>query len=262
MQKTTFLTIGLSFLVVLPAMAQLGQVWTDFQSYSVDLQNYVSNNLSDNFKPLEIRTQSSLSGARGDVNIPNPVAAGEQIRDDITLYSLSDKFENNPAVRGASVSNEINRLLTRGSVVALMGANGQVRLKSKLENTQTTLKNIDEYVQNAEEANQDFLSELTTQLAKITDPTQRLSASLNSNQANLQLQTIRIQRDQSRIMSETLAQTIQQNQFLQYSNLNLANISQQMEEANRARRVDSSTEAARLLRTTAQMDLFGRNPNN
>ncbi|WP_323374455.1 hypothetical protein [Nostoc commune] len=38
----------------------------------------------------------------------------------------------------------------------------------------------------------------------------------------------------------------------------MANISQQSEETNRARRVETSTEAARLLRATSQMDLFGR----
>ncbi|MBH8573073.1 hypothetical protein I8752_08605 [Nostocaceae cyanobacterium CENA369] len=262
MRKTTFLTITLSFLVVLPAMAELGQVWTDFESYSTDLQNYLSSNLSDSFKPLEIRTQGSLNGARGEVNIPNPVAAGEQIRDDITLYSLSDKFENNSAVRGISVSNEINRLLTRGSVVGLMGANGQVRLKAKLQNTETTLKNIEEAVRNAEQ-NQSLIDNLLAQAGSLKpDPTKigdYLSGQSNAIQPTLLLQSIKIQRDQSKILSETLAQTVQTNQSLQYSNLNLANISQQMEEANRARRVDSATEAARLLRTTSQIDLFGRN---
>ncbi|MHC5831272.1 MAG: hypothetical protein ACYT04_88735, partial [Nostoc sp.] len=76
-----------------------------------------------------------------------------------------------------------------------------------------------------------------------------------------QLQTIKIQQAQSAILGETFAQTIQINQSLQYSNLNLANISQQTEEANRARRVDTSTEAARLLRATSQLDLFGRKVN-
>jgi hypothetical protein len=258
MRKTTFLTITLSFLVVLPAMAQLGQVWTDFQSYSVDLQNYLNNNLSDTLKPLEIRTQGSLSGAKGEVNIPNPIAAGEQIRDEITLYSLSDKFENNPAVRGTLVSNEINRFLTRGAIVGVLGTNGQVQLKAKLQNTETTIKNIDQSVDDAERNNSSILDDI---IAKIpaANYAEQATAQASRSQINLQLQSIKIQRDQSKIVAETFAQTVQTNQSLQYSNLNLANISQQMEEANRARRVDSATEAARLLRTTSQIDLFGRN---
>ena len=54
---------------------------------------------------------------------------------------------------------------------------------------------------------------------------------------------------------------MQTNQSLQYSNLNLASISQQMDDINRSRRVDSATETARLMRTTAQIDLFGREEN-
>ena len=60
------------------------------------------------------------------------------------------------------------------------------------------------------------------------------------------------------MIGENLAQTMQLHQTLQYSNLNLANISQEMEESNRARRVNASAEAARLLRTTSQVDLIGR----
>ncbi|MBH8550886.1 hypothetical protein I8751_00450 [Nostocaceae cyanobacterium CENA357] len=261
MQKTTLLTFSLSFLVVLPAMAQLGNVWTDFQSYSVDVQNYLRNNLSETLKPLETRTQSSLTGATGDLNIPNPIAAGQQIQSDLILNSISDKFENNPAVRSASVSNEINRFLTRSSVEGVMGTNGQARLKNKLENTEMTVKNIDESVKEAEEFNRNILDQLISQIPG-NELANRAIAQTNRSQVELQLQALKIQRDQSKMISETLAQTVQTNQSLQYSNLNLANISQQMEQANRARRVDGSTEAARLLRTTSQMDLFGRQTEN
>ncbi len=261
MQKTTLLTFSLSFLIVLPAMAQLGQVWTDFQSYSVDVQNYFRNNLSETLKPLEIRTQSTLTGATGDLNIPNPIAAGQQIQNDLILNSISDKFENNPAVRSASVSNEINRFLTRGSIEGVMGTNGQARLKIKLEDTERIVKNIDELVNQAEENNRNILDDLIRKIPGNELANQAI-AQTNRSQVELQLQNIKIQRDQSKLLSESLAQTVLTNQSLQYSNLNLANISQQMEQANRARRVDGSAEAARLLRTTSQMDLFGRETGN
>ncbi len=263
MRKTILLTFGLSFLIVLPAMAQLGNVWTDFQSYSVDLQNYFRNNLSETLKPLETRSQSSLTGATGDLNIPNPIAAGQQIQNDLILNSVSDKFENNPAVRSASISNEINRFLTRGSIDGVLGTNGQKRLKNKLENTERIVKNIDDSVKEAEEANQSIFDILDNPiLREAKNQVEQLTAQANAAQANLLLQSIKIQRDQSKMISETLAQTVQTNQSLQYSNLNLANISQQMEQSNRARRVDGSAEAARLLRTTSQMDLFGRETEN
>ncbi len=259
MRKTILLTFSLSFLVVLPAMAQLGNVWTDFQSYSVDLQNYLRNNLSETLKPLETRTQSSLTGATGDLNIPNPIAAGQQIQNDLILNSVSDKFENNPAVRSASISNEINRFLTRGSIEGVLGTDGQKRLKNNLENTERIVKNIDDSVREAEETNQSIFDIINNPILKGAD---QVIAQANATQTNLLLQGIKIQRDQSKMISETLAQTVLTNQSLQSSDLNLANISQQIEQSNRARRVDGSAEAARLLRTTSQMDLFGRETEN
>lgn len=253
MRKITLLTLGLSLLIVLPATAQLGNIWTDFKSYSTDLQNYLSNNLSETLKPLELQTQSNITGANGDLNIPNPVVAGQQIQDYINNYSLSDKFENNPSLRARSVSNELNRLLTRGVVTGVLGTDAQNRIKTKLENTEDVLESISETNQDANDAIDKF-----RRLLPPTDPVSNgLLSLLTTNQ-----QTVRIQQEQVKLVAETYAQTLQTNQSLQYSNLNLANISQQMEESNRARRVDSSAEAARLLRTTAQIDLFGRRIEN
>ncbi len=260
MQKTTILTVALSLLVILPVTAQLGRVWTDFQSYSVDLQNYLRNNIS-NVKPLEIQAQGAVTEATGDLNIPNPVTASERIGNDIFLNSISSNFENNPLINANLVSNEINRLIIRSSVMGLLGTNGQIRTKVKLQNTQNGLRNIDAFTDKADEINQDFLSDIQNRIGQLSGAANvpGVAALLNAaNQSSLQLQQIKIQRDQSKIMGENLAQTIQGNQFLQYSNLNLVNLSQQMEETNRARRVDTSTEAARLLRTTSQTDLFGR----
>jgi hypothetical protein len=261
MQKTTILTVALLLLIILPVTAQLGKVWTDFQSYSADLQNYLRNNISY-LKPLEIQAQSAVTEATGELNIPNPISASERIGNDIFLNSISSNFENNPLINANSVSNQINRLIIRSSVMSLLGKNGQIRTKIKLQNTETGLKNIDAFSDKADEINQDFISDIQNrigQLSGVANNIPGISALLNAaNQSSLQLQQIKIQRDQSKIMGENLAQTIQGNQFLQYSNLNLANLSQQMEETNRSHRVDASTEAARLLRNTSQTDLFGR----
>ncbi|MEH1910039.1 MAG: hypothetical protein V7L05_33985 [Nostoc sp.] len=277
MQKTTILTFTLTLLslTILPAIAQvqtgLGQVWTDFQSYSTDLQNYLQYNLSDNLKPLEVQSQNALSGAKGELNIPNPVVAGQKVRDNLILYSSSSdskssRFENNSAVRGNLVSNELNRVITRGAAAGVLGQNGQIRTKAKLENTENTLKSIADITDEAEVGSKGFIGKITPLVASSGNtsisPGDVATSGAISALAQLigatQLQSIKIQQAQSEIVGETFAQTIQMNQSLQYSNLNLANISQQAEEANRARRVETSTEAARLLRATSQLDLFGR----
>jgi len=273
MKKTTILTLTLLSLAIIPAIAQvqtggLGQVWTDFKSYSTDLQDYLQYNLSDNLKPVEVQSQNALSSAKGELNIPNPVAAGKQVRDDLINYSYnsdskSSRFENNSAVRGNLVSNELNRVITRGAAESVLGRNGQIRTKEKLEDTEKSLEDIAGFAEKAEQESQRLLDLLPRSLdfSKIaaTEPATALLAQLlGANQE----QMLKIQQEQAKIVGETFAQTIQNNQSLQYSNLNLANISQQAEEANRARRVETSTEAARLLRATSQLDLFGRKVNN
>ncbi|MGM3308010.1 hypothetical protein ACSQ6I_18880 [Anabaena sp. WFMT] len=261
MRKVVFFSLAFLLLLGLPARGQLGKVWSEFQLYSVDMQNYFTNNLSETLRPLEISSQNSLNIATGQLNLPNPIEVGKQARQDLLLYPTTDKFENNPIVRANAVSNEMNRLILRGAVEGAMGTEGQRRLKVKLEETENVITNIVEAANDAEQSNQNLLNDIIAKLPAINNITQQLSTQTSASQINLQLQTLKVQSQQSRIIGENLAQTMQTNQSLQYSNLNLASISQQMEEMNRARRVDSATEAARLMRTTAQMDLFGREEN-
>ncbi|BAY24374.1 hypothetical protein NIES2100_41690 [Calothrix sp. NIES-2100] len=258
MKKTIIFTLGLGLLVTLPAMAELGNVLVDFQSYSAELQNYLKNNLSTTLKPVEMQSQNAINESTGQLNLPNPVAAGDRLGNVVIVNSISDKFDNNPALKSTVATNEINRLVTRSSVASVLGKNGQIRTKLKLQETQDTLENIAQIAQEADQSYQSILNGLPSQLTQAGAASIPGLGSLFSGQSDLQLKTLKIQSQQSKIAGETLAQTMQVNHFMQYSNLNLASISQQMEENNRARRVDSSAEAARLLRTTSQMDLFGR----
>ena len=250
MKKTILLALFLPILVTIPAVAQFGNVWSDFKAYSVDLQNYLNFNIRETLNPLDLYARIAIESAKGDSNIPNPIKTREILRSTMLFNSTSDKFENNSAVRNSLVSDEIDRLITRGAVESFMGSSGQIRYKSKLENTEITLDNISNVSREADD--------IVTQIMGISPDSPFLSELLGQNQANLNLQTIKIQSEQAKIMAESLAQTMQNNQFLQYSNLNLTNISKQVEQTNRAERVETSTEAARLLRTSSQIDLFGR----
>jgi hypothetical protein len=261
MKKLLTLTLLLT-LTTLPATAQLGKVWTDFQSYSTDLQNHLRNNLNE-LKPLQIQSQSAITSSTGELNIPDPVGAGEILGNDININLLSSNYETNPLINSTLFGNEINRLIFRGSAVGTLGTNGQIRTKSKLQNIETELEKIDAFSEEADKINEDFVNNIQSRINQLGSGNPLIGTLLNAvNQSNLQLQQIKIQRDQSKIIAETLAQTIYENQILQYSNLNLASIAQEMQDTNRARRVDTSTEAARLLRTTSQTDLFGRKPGS
>lgn len=261
MKKIFFLTLGLTFAIALPSFAQLARVWTDFQYYSVDLQNYIKSSLNEALSPLGINTQTAIIRATGVVNLPNPIDVGKMLGQALVINSKSDKFENNSALRSQLMSNQVNRLITLGSINSTLGINGQIRLKNKLQNTEISLKNIDTYSQKSDKLMSE-LEQLVSSVTGMANIPPFLTAKLNSNQADLQRQNIKIQTEQAKIIGETLAQNIQINQSLQYSNLNLANISQQVEESNRDRRLDIATESARLLRTATQMDLLGRQTAN
>ncbi len=250
MRRILLLTFSIPFVFVLPVAAQLGEVWVDFQAYSIDLQNYLNTYLNKSLSPLQLQAQTAIESSKGDLSIPNPNEARNIISSSLVFNSVSDEFENNSAVQGSLVSNEIDRLITRGAVEGFIGSSGQIRYKSKLENTEIALVNISNISQEADG--------IFNQILGISPENTAFGALLGQNQANLSLQTIKIQNEQARIMAENLAQVMQNNQFLQYSNLNLANISRQVEQANQTRRVDTAAEAARLLRTSAQIDLFGR----
>ncbi|BDA72925.1 hypothetical protein CAL7716_070910 [Calothrix sp. PCC 7716] len=260
MKKLFILISFFSLIITLPATAQLGQVWTDFQSYSADLQNHLRNNLNE-LKPLQIQSQSAITSNTGELNIPNPLGAGETLSNDINVNLLSSNYETNPLMNSIIFGNEMKRLIFRSSAAGTLGNNGQLRTKIKLQNIETQLKSIDAFADEADKINQDFVSDIQTEINRLASISQPIGTLLSVlNQSNLLTQQIKIQRDQSKIIAETLAQTIHENQLLQYSNLNLANIGEQIEDTNRARRIDNSTEAARLLRTTSQTDLFGRKP--
>jgi hypothetical protein len=262
----------------LPVMASLGNVWTDFQYYALDLQNYLKTQIPDTLKPLEVQTQTAITNSTASLKIPNPNDAGNSVSQQITQYSISDKFENNSAVRGKMVRNEIARQITRSSVEGILGRNGQARLSIDLQNTQKAVDDTAVFANNAAANKSKKQIEIEQQVLGAgsiigglsnANLTTSILASLQSSQAQLakltweglselELQNINIEREQSRIMGETLGNTIQMHEALQYSNLNLANISQEIDEVNRAKRVDTSAEVARLLRATSQTDLLGR----
>jgi hypothetical protein len=275
MRKTSILTIFLVFLGILPAMA-IGQVWTDFQSYAQDLRDYLSSTVPNTLAPLDYESVAEVDASLGDLSIPDPVVAGKNLSEDAIAKSISTNFENNPAIQGTISRNELNRQITRGAAEGVLGPNGQLRERLKLQDAQDALDHIKRFEQSANdsEANcEDILTQLVTNIENTVAAASTYGASSQGSTTTptigtgqspqcLQFRSIIIQSEQARMIAETLASTAQVNQSLQYSNLNLANISQQIEEENRARRVDASTEAARLLRTASQADLLiGKNQN-
>ncbi|BDI17503.1 hypothetical protein ANSO36C_33050 [Nostoc cf. commune SO-36] len=183
--------------------AGLGDVWADFKAYSTDLQNYLQYNLSDNLKPVETESQIALNTDKGELNIPNPIAAGKQIRNQLTnpsapYDSKSNRFENNSAVWGNSVSNELNRVITRGVAVGILGKNGQDRTKTKLENTERNLENLVNKTEELDQRSDNLLSTIVSQVSNAANPADKAISTLAELLGTSQLQTLKIQQEQAK----------------------------------------------------------------
>ncbi|MBD2775554.1 hypothetical protein [Iningainema tapete] len=277
MRKTTILTLSLALLGILPVLAQqinpddftntfignnnenLGKVQDDFFNYANALQEYLNNNLTRKLQPVEdYASKNAIDASRGNLQIHDPFALEDRVKEYIINNPIPNKFENNQELQTLSASNEINRQIALSAVQGNLGREGQYRLQGKFNDVQSFLERVDKFVDNVKENQNNFLNQLVQQACQVNPTTNVIGTACGSAiQSNLQVQSLIIQGGQAKMMGETLVTTTQLNQAMQYSNLNLANISQQMEDVNRARRVDASVETARLLRATAQVDLLG-----
>ncbi|NES22292.1 MAG: hypothetical protein F6K41_26070 [Symploca sp. SIO3E6] len=276
-RKGTMITLSLfsvAFLGILPAMAELGDVWTQFMDYTGEFQIYTKEQVKAMLKPIEESdSEQFLTGSEGDLGISNPNRARKNAEQKIDLGKPTDAFENNSVVRELIVGNEIDRQITRGAVDGVLGKEGQTRMKDLLNQTQTTVDNIEQIYQGTDKSvSGSWNSELNTQKNQIKNTYQEADGEDNTQdvvklmvKAQYQHSQLSqeaweglaaLQVEQSKILGEMLSSTTQINKDQQYTNLNLTNISRQMDEANRARRVEEAASAANLFRVAAQTDLL------
>ena len=138
MYRTTVLTLLLIPLITLPAMAQLGKVWTDFQAYSQDLKDYLNSHVQETLNPNEIQP---IYSATGQLNIPDPITAATIVDNQTLLnYLTSSKFESNGALRSLLVNHEINRLITQGAMGKRHGDQWTNAFKRKVDRSRTGYK--------------------------------------------------------------------------------------------------------------------------
>ncbi|MDY6899945.1 MAG: hypothetical protein SWZ49_17970, partial [Cyanobacteriota bacterium] len=192
MKKTIFITLSFTLIAALPAIAQVGNVWSDFKSYASDLQEYLTDNIS-NLQPVDSEAQTAISSFNGELNIPNPIAVRRSLNDDITINSLSDNFENNPAVRAKLVGNEIDRQLTRAITVGVLGEEAQIRTQIKLENLEESLIRTTESIQQIRENSQNILDDITETAINTSNPLSPLLGQSQTRLIELQLQNIEIE---------------------------------------------------------------------
>lgn len=172
-----------------------------------------------------------IKDSQGEMGIPNPNAVRGRIDEGAIAREaadIPDAFEVNKVVWGTYASNQVDRDLTRLGIETVLGATGQQRMKQETNSTQSTVKGI---VTDADEAQK-------------LDVTQ-----------DVMKKQIRISAQQSLILGAMRADAMQARVDTQYTNLNITNISRSLDEANRARRVEDSAQAAKLLFIASQSHL-------
>lgn len=172
-----------------------------------------------------------MQDSLGEMGIPNPNEVRGRIDDGAVSLSpadIPDAFEINKVVWGTYAGNQVDRDLTRLGIETVLGATGQQRMKQESDSTQSTVKGI---VTDAD-------------VAQKLDVTQ-----------DVMKKQIRIFAQQSLILGAMRADAMQARVDMQYTNLNITNISRSLDEANRARRVEDSAQAAKLLFIASQAHL-------
>ena len=283
MASSAFL-IGL--ISVLPAMADIcsdsdnlsiGCVWDDFtkQTGSIwQLTEAQINNILNNSTRME---SDEFIGAYEEGTLPDPINARNNTSAlDEQTNLQNDPFEANSIIRGDLVSNELDRLMTRGSIDGVFGQQGQEQTLALLDGTQANVEEIDFAHNRANEtANRvkeniayGTISAYEGAAGRGTSfmPTnERIGylISLQSDQSKmigdlseLQVDLIETQSRQAQISGQLLSGNTQLRHDLQYTNLNLTNISEQMDEGNRIKRVETAASGAQLFRVGSQVNGF------
>ena len=170
-----------------------------------------------------------LAGSTGELGIPNPNQARQDIENRIDETEQTDFFEVNPEVHALYLANSLDRVATKIAIDTVLGEEGQQQIQTELATTNSTLVAI------AEEA----------EAAQELDVTQDVMKAM-----------IRVMANQSTLMGASHSNASNARIDRQFSNLNLVNISRTLDEGRKAKRVESAAAGAKALYMGAQVGLF------
>lgn len=145
---------------------------------------------------LKAEAKTATEESAGEMNMPDPIAAGKRIKQAIIENKGSYKDTN--IVEGAVVaSKELERNTTRASVQSVLGEEGQKRTKKEIETTQQTVADAETLANDAQgmDASQNILKVIAAQNAQVVSMlgqsrTDGLQQRHDAQQGNLMLEHI------------------------------------------------------------------------
>lgn len=221
----------------LPANAQASQnqsFLTQFQQIYSSLQTYISNyqkEFTKSLGKLEAELTQAIESSVGDLGIPDPLKAGKNIE------KVIEKQEGNllildPRIQADNAIKDWNQQYTRGQSESVLGVEGQ-RVQSQeaaITNDATAQSS-----ENAAAAQQDVI-------------TQDI------------LKKVAIQNLQNVVIAKSIHSEAQkQSRSLAVANINLADISNRLDEQAAAKDEESNAATRQIIQSAAANDSFWKN---
>ncbi|BDA76040.1 hypothetical protein CAL7716_102060 (plasmid) [Calothrix sp. PCC 7716] len=173
--------------------------------YFQQVQTSVNSAINERWAGLKQDAQAAINQSLGIMKAPNPIAAGETIKEKIGANGVSQRDNN--IIQGAVFEqNAIEQEITRANVESVLGAQGQQRTRNEINATAQTVSDAQALADGAQQmdASQDILKAIAAQNAQVVSiiaqsRTDGLQARQDAQQANLMLSQIAKQGDTQRL---------------------------------------------------------------
>ncbi|MEL4897411.1 hypothetical protein [Crocosphaera sp. Alani8] len=174
-------------------------------------------------------TGDIIKDSTGEAGIPDPAELRWRMRAAIDDGGVVDLFEANSSIVKHYYGNMGERAATFMNSLGVLGNVGQAKMKQEQQDIQTTVAS----------------TLATANVARTHNVTQDVMKDMVGMQAS-----------QTMLLGSLVSANQQMRQDNAWSNLNLRNISRSLDQANRDRRLDTSSDAYQVIQRTAQMRLF------
>ncbi|MBE9113169.1 hypothetical protein IQ273_27690 [Nodosilinea sp. LEGE 07298] len=215
------------------AASQVDTTFTDifgiFRQAFETSKTYVEQTIADLLTPLPGDLEGVIQNALGDLGLVDPNRVRSAIAEELTTILEGDLAQSDSIYAGLETANEVDRQLTRAQVDAVLGQSGQAATRDKITWIEDTIGQVHQHADSAQTA-------VSTQAAI------KQMAQQNARQ--------------SEILGAVQSELLQSRQDAQLTNLNLANMSQNLDQEARARRLQSLGSALDTLQISAQARLF------
>ena len=215
------------------AASQVDTTFTDifslFRQSFESTKAYVEQTLADWIAPLPGDLQGVIQTTLGDLGLMDPNQVREVITEELTATLERDLVQSDSLYASLELANEVDRQMTRAQVDAVLGQGGQSATRDKITWIEDTIGQVQQHAD-------------TAQTAVSTQAAIKQMAQQNARQ--------------SEILGAVQSELLQSRQDAQLTNLNLANMSQNLDQEARARRLQALGNALDTLQISAQARLF------